>query len=908
MFLNEFLIDAVNSQKAWCLVGSGPSAMAGAPNWEQLAIGILTICSSPDKPLTHDRDFHRWCKDPNSLPRAFEWLVTSFGRPAVEASVETILQGVPTPGPVHILLASWPFTGYVTSNYDRLLEDALTHDKLAWETVGNSAGQNQLISRDASQLIWHMHGVMGAPDKNTRLVLTKEDYDELYSAGSPTLAALESLLRWKRVIIVGFGFRDADLVRVFERVKRVTNPSMPAFAFLANKSEAECREFLDTFNVEVISYRADTNDHRGLLHVLNAYSALIVPRNVRYAVHTAGTPEYATNVTSVLTHNCLLRHESELSADALLHLARAWLLHHIAEHAVSANDVMAQQPGALRHASVIGGAITILSQEGMIHVCNGIVQLTPAGQQLIANARGEAERMEQRFAQQIRKRVEHLNNPALDIDRVTNAATGYFVDLGRTCGTGIAQRLATKTEALAQVRQTALMTALHKYWERCGSHEECTALIAIATSVLSDPTGPEKMYLGNLAQSYFGEHVLDLEPHSLRLRQEHISQSVFILDANVVIQFLAVGSRFHAIAKEVVQGVLDAHGTLVITEALLREVRNHARWGYAFLKRYGTGSRELVDAGRAAAGYGNNAFVEGFTLAEDFGPGKTFQEYFDHCINSCGDIPRAKALRAKLQESGIVVHGVWSIATGTEAELEAVVNEIRAKRMQFKTYKHDTQVRAEAEVALMIAAVRNHDTASAKCDWKDAYFVSPSRVIDTLTDIPHWIGIAPQGLIEWLATTRNASRTMVDVLFELVLNELADAGIEVVPQAQLLRVFAPLIDASRNRFEQVCDDNIELIREMYGADPREAFTDVDALAWPDIVHRVEMDIVNRMKSQVAVAETARYKAESKAALTEKERRALETLRRKEGARRAKSKRRVRRARSKPKKKKHKGKR
>ncbi len=311
----------------------------------------------------------------------------------------------------------------------------------------------------------------------------------------------------------------------------------------------------------------------------------------------------------------------------------------------------------------------------------------------------------------------------------------------------------------------------------------------------------------------------------------------------------------------------------------------------------------MIDANRESSGFGINAFLEGFTLSQDYGPKMRFQEYFDHCLDANGDAPQSGQIRKKLEQASIEVQGVWSVASGTQAELDKVIAEIRAKRIAFKTYKHDTQVKAEAEVALMVASVRRDDTPVAKGRWKDGYFVSPSRVIDNLDGIPRWIGLAPEGLIQWLATTRHWSSSTNDVLFELVLYELADAGVEVVPQAKLSHIFATIIDASKDRLQQVIEDNVDVFRELYGTDPDIAFRDVNALEWPDLAYRVERDIVRYMKNQVAAAEAAKVHAEAKAVLTEKQRKDLDRLKAGEATRKARRKRRARREASKPKKKK-----
>ncbi len=328
--LNEELIDVVNGGQAWGLIGSGASCMAGVPSWSQLLLSARERCVV-NAAATRFDESHFNSVFKRDIPKGFLYLEEVFGRPAIDDTVASIMSGFTTPGDMHNVIASWRLAGYATFNYDSLLETALlSADRAAWTPVGNTASENCLICREPNHVVWHPHGIAAHPHKNSRLVLTSNDYDELYASGSSTLDALNSLLRMKRIIIFGFGFSDNDILRVLDRIRRVTTPGKPAFALLPNCSPKTQSEYRSQYNVEVVPYRARDNDHSHALTVLKVYSSFIIPREVQYAVPTSGHPEFDEQVTSLITHNRLISHGVQVSKDAGQALLTACVLRQFA--------------------------------------------------------------------------------------------------------------------------------------------------------------------------------------------------------------------------------------------------------------------------------------------------------------------------------------------------------------------------------------------------------------------------------------------------------------------------------------------------------------------------------------------------------------------------------------------------
>ena len=113
--IEQRLINIINSGRAWAFVGSGASVDAGLPTWQDMYIRVVRTLENTAPPQA---------PPPATLPNSFGQLITQHGRTQVLSQVANHLTTTTLPGPVHHMLASWPFAAYVTTNYDRLLGHA----------------------------------------------------------------------------------------------------------------------------------------------------------------------------------------------------------------------------------------------------------------------------------------------------------------------------------------------------------------------------------------------------------------------------------------------------------------------------------------------------------------------------------------------------------------------------------------------------------------------------------------------------------------------------------------------------------------------------------------------------------------------------------------------------------------
>ena len=119
------------------------------------------------------------------------------------------------PSKSHRLLARLPFQIYWTTNYDRLIEQALidigkrvdakyTKEHLATTRAG----------RDA--IVYKMHGDIENP---SNAVLSKDDYENYYRTHQAFITALAGDLVEKTFLFIGFSFTDPNLDFILSRIR-----------------------------------------------------------------------------------------------------------------------------------------------------------------------------------------------------------------------------------------------------------------------------------------------------------------------------------------------------------------------------------------------------------------------------------------------------------------------------------------------------------------------------------------------------------------------------------------------------------------------------------------------------------------------------------------------------------------
>jgi len=167
------------------------------------------------------------------------------------------------PGKIHQCLFKLQPTLVLTTNYDRLLEDAYsrTH-KMAPETVtwkDAAVVQRHLQSRKQwpdRPLIFKLHGSTASPGD---AILAELDYRHLLYREPGYRMVLSAIFLTRVVLMIGFSFADPELMTLVEALREaMKHGSSPDYLVLpkGEKGKVEKRRLRDDFGIRVIEYEA----------------------------------------------------------------------------------------------------------------------------------------------------------------------------------------------------------------------------------------------------------------------------------------------------------------------------------------------------------------------------------------------------------------------------------------------------------------------------------------------------------------------------------------------------------------------------------------------------------------------------------------------------------------------------
>jgi len=229
------LVEALKNGRAIAIVGSGLSSQVGGPRWEDLLYGMLAeACETrPDeidriktafqeikenrlliaagllkvvlgagfsKAVVRQIEFKRELRPRTDIKETKDILDALFetcGRPEKRNLVPSIN---------HRILMQLPFRAIITTNYDRLLEQASPAEKISSVfTRSYRYLPERLVERK-----WFLLKVHGCVDTPEDIILSRDDYQKALF-GEPLREVLELLFKTNEKFWIGYGHNDPTL-------------------------------------------------------------------------------------------------------------------------------------------------------------------------------------------------------------------------------------------------------------------------------------------------------------------------------------------------------------------------------------------------------------------------------------------------------------------------------------------------------------------------------------------------------------------------------------------------------------------------------------------------------------------------------------------------------------------------
>lgn len=917
--LRTDLINLVNKGSMWAFVGSGASIDSGFPSWKGLIERVASRLQQGTE-IVNDERFKKAFAT-GSYPQCFSRIEALVGRDGLEKAVTAEMSMERVAGGIITKLAEWPFAGYVTTNYDGLLHAGVRAvGELGWTSVGNALEEVRKVSGDVTNVIWHIHGSIGIPRDRARLVLSDKDYDDLYLDSSPAVSQLRALLTQRRIVFIGFGFQDPEVLRLLKLAARFCNPAHPAFAFLGGlagrEHEAERIELLEKYNVDVIPYHIVDGSHEALLQLLEVYGSFVLKRTLRFGQPQRPCPSYDPETTSLLVYNHLaLKGAARLSEDVLGSLLKARVLSVLKYQGASSfgklKSELSEKIKLVRGATVSDSEHEEMTQQlleknlqelmtaGYISPRGDVSEtkvatLTNAGSELLGNQAAIASRLSEQFGASLRDRAfQYFPGQDEAAGRVALAAQSFLKECINKRALGVAMVWDSATMDFQRYHMVALLQALPDFMAQLASADEAQGLIRLIQDVLARPSTSESKYLGVTLQAQFGLNLLGYDPNVLQARARGLAGTLFLIDASTLIPFLGRSSVGHYSARLLLERIKAAAASSATTQFLAIEVAEHARWAKQHVLGEGTPlTPETLMAATGRAGSGSNVFLEGFF--EEVSRGESsldFGSYLDSvCSHAMGHNASDEAFVIAIRNAGVPCMSLeeWEgFSDELWAERDSLQELVAQRRKASKTYKHDRQVKAEAEALIIIRSIRNGSFRLAGRAFSDAYFVSNTRVIENLTGPERPVTMRPEAILQWLSTLTVCQPDELSFLINGLLWELSERQLSILDK-QRLGIFAPLTVASRERLQEEEVTHRAFIAQRYGEDASKAFKEVTDLEAPVVLKSYSLQKAEQLEKELDRERKRVEVLQAQARLTEKERQELEELKTREKFRRQKA--------------------
>ncbi|KQL33557.1 hypothetical protein AN960_21025 [Bacillus sp. FJAT-25509] len=143
----------------------------------------------------------------------------------------------------HKILSRLPIRTYWTTNYDRLLENALENEGKVPD-VKYTVNQLAITRPNRDAVIYKMHGDINHPND---AVIIKDDYESYFLKMSSYITALSGDLVSKTFLFLGFSFTDPNLDYVLSRIRSTYTNNQRRHYCIMKKIEIRNNELVEDF-------------------------------------------------------------------------------------------------------------------------------------------------------------------------------------------------------------------------------------------------------------------------------------------------------------------------------------------------------------------------------------------------------------------------------------------------------------------------------------------------------------------------------------------------------------------------------------------------------------------------------------------------------------------------------------
>jgi SIR2-like domain len=254
--ISKNFIKALQAKECILFIGSGVSKWAGLPDWDGLLRKLLEFLSDRGLDEKERSEIYDIIQQGDLITAASLCRYKMRGSDLRDFIDEIFINSKPRPQEIHKILVNLGPDSFITTNYDRLIEEAYQkeHDGLVLAPVNNDQAVEQaaIIKHGSSRFIFTPHGRM---DEVETIIFSREDYRKIQFGSKSSTNCLEHLFVSRPVVYIGFSLKDPDFLMIKDQIASTYSCyEREHFAILPDISEIMKQFWRDKYGINIISY------------------------------------------------------------------------------------------------------------------------------------------------------------------------------------------------------------------------------------------------------------------------------------------------------------------------------------------------------------------------------------------------------------------------------------------------------------------------------------------------------------------------------------------------------------------------------------------------------------------------------------------------------------------------------
>lgn len=875
--MDKYLVEYLRSGKAWVLVGSGPSLQMGYPSWAELAKnaarwvkGEVTVSST--SPLDNALQRAEW-------PTVFSEISTLLGgEDRLLQYLQTELKPRDGHSEIYELMARWPVPVYLTTNWDDEIQKHLTKVGETYLTYENTPDHMAHLIPDIKGAIFKLHGDLRS---SAGLVMTQEEYEDI-DKGTPWnhwRSKMNAVFQMARIVVVGHSLTDPHVRSVLAAAKIGAGIVQPVVWLAPDANDDQRREFLEKHRIRVVPYDNRDGNHANLLRLLQDVSQFVPPRE-GITIQTELAAAIPSGLKSDSAAASALMVYSKLSESDPIETMRNRLIVTAIESAIP--ELATRESFTLEDALLLAGwpedcplgdtsaaaVVAEAEKQGLLKPINGRLLVTsPAAEQIVHGHMESHKHVRERFHRAVAQRINRLFSAlSQESDEMATAIDNALIGCFRADGFAMAASALGKRMSSRRNLPTKLLGFLNEASAQYPDLLRRQAFTSTIIDILVNPTSADTEYLGALIGGYCAFNYLGVFGDVAIERMQHARDTVWLIDSNLQIPALALGSPTGMAFTACIQRLYTAGVPLFTLESLFEETFVHFDFANRVLKIHGPTSPEILYAAQGQPPYRkSNQFLQGYIRWQASGNPPDWDLYLHAVFGTMS--PDRDVIRSRVEALGITVVNFqdwpgFDQNMFVERDQQRIkITEMRSPEALEKeeeideygeTLEASRKAKPEAEAMLVIQGERKGflHILSDKAGPSQAWFISHTSILNAVCESNLRITWWPESFLRF---TESLTQGSIDALrteriFQTLLWTFAQSGVSPIDRNTVEAVFGSIGEQCEVEIKEQRERYASVLSAKYGATPEQVLRSVPledrplaALQMANEVAQIEME-------------------------------------------------------------------